>query len=163
NDAPDNFQEISIASLPASGTLSYNGGAITSIGRNSYTDRTLFTFDPVANENGVGYATFTFRVVDDGGTANSGVDSSGVQTITIDVNDVNDAPATADATVDVDEDGTYTFTNGDFAFTDINDGPDNFQEISIVSLPATGTLSYNGTSISAIGRDSYTDRTLFTF
>ncbi|HAA23443.1 MAG TPA: hypothetical protein DCP28_33470, partial [Cytophagales bacterium] len=163
NDGPDAFQEISIASLPASGTLSYNGGAITSIGRNSYTDRTLFTYDPVANENGVGYATFTFRVVDDGGTANSGVDSSGVQTITIDVNSVNDAPATTDATVDVDEDGTYTFSTGDFAFSDVNDAPDNFQEISIASLPTSGTLSYNGTPISAIGRNSYTDRTLFTF
>ncbi|HAP63911.1 MAG TPA: hypothetical protein DCR93_31970, partial [Cytophagales bacterium] len=126
NDAPNNFQEISIASLPASGTLSYNGTPISTVGRDSYTDRTLFTFDPVANESGVSYATFTFRVVDDGSIANSGVDSSGVQTITIDVNSVNDAPATADATVDVDEDGTYTFTNSNFAFSDANDAPDNF-------------------------------------
>ena len=31
-------------------------------------------FTPTANANGVGYASFTFQVQDDGGTANGGVD-----------------------------------------------------------------------------------------
>ena len=31
-------------------------------------------FTPAANANGAGYATFTFQVQDDGGTANGGVD-----------------------------------------------------------------------------------------
>ena len=31
-------------------------------------------FTPAANANGAGYASFTFQVQDDGGTANGGVD-----------------------------------------------------------------------------------------
>ena len=31
-------------------------------------------FAPAANANGAGYASFTFQVQDDGGTANGGVD-----------------------------------------------------------------------------------------
>src|SRR5262249_30663623 len=43
--------------------------------------------------NGSGYASFTFQVQDDGGTANGGVDLDPTpHTITVDVTPVNDAP-----------------------------------------------------------------------
>ncbi|HKB05607.1 MAG TPA: Ig-like domain-containing protein, partial [Gemmataceae bacterium] len=53
-------------------------------------DGTL-TFTPAADE--FGSATITLRLCDDGGTANSGQDTSAEQTFTITVTAVNDAPA----------------------------------------------------------------------
>jgi hypothetical protein len=58
------------------------------------------TYTPAANANGV--ATVTVRAVDNGGTANGGVDTSPPQTFTISIGAVNDAPsftAGADQTV----------------------------------------------------------------
>ena len=53
----------------------------------------LLSFTPAANANGTGYASFTFQVRDDGGTANGGVDTDqSPNTITIDVAAVNDPP-----------------------------------------------------------------------
>ena len=50
--------------------------------------------------NAAGYASFTFQVQDDGGTANGGVDLDQTpNTITINVTSVNDAPAGTDNTV----------------------------------------------------------------
>src|SRR5438874_2717181 len=45
----------------------------------------------MANANGS--ATITVHAHDNGGTANGGVDNSGPQTFTINVNSVNDAPS----------------------------------------------------------------------
>ena len=46
-----------------------------------------------ADANGTGYASFTFQVRDDGGTANGGVDTdASANTITFDVTPVNDVP-----------------------------------------------------------------------
>src|SRR5207249_193299 len=53
-------------------------------------DGTL-TYTPAANANGS--ATVTVQVHDDGGTANSGADTSASQTFTITVTAVNDAPS----------------------------------------------------------------------
>src|SRR5207253_1317756 len=51
-------------------------------------------FVPDANENGSPYATFTFQVQDNGGTANGGVDlDQSPNTMTINVTSVNDAPS----------------------------------------------------------------------
>src|SRR5207245_11519123 len=51
------------------------------------------TFTPAANANGSGYASFSFAVKDDGGTANGGADTDATpNTITFDVSAVNDAP-----------------------------------------------------------------------
>ena len=83
-------------------------------------------FTPAANANGTGYASFTFQVQDDGGTANGGVDPRPVpNTITVNVTSVNDAPAGTDNTVTTLEDTAYVFTAADFGFTDPNDSPAN--------------------------------------
>ena len=70
-------------------------------------------FTPAANANGAGYASFTFQVQDNGGTANGGVDlDPSPNTMTINVTAVNDAPAGTDKTVTTLEDTAYTFTRG---------------------------------------------------
>ena len=51
----------------------------------------VLTYTPAANANGT--ATITLVAMDDGGTANGGVDTSPPQTFTITVTSVNDAPS----------------------------------------------------------------------
>ena len=76
----------------------------------------------MANANGAGYASFTFQVQDDGGTANGGVDlDQSANTMTIDVTAVNDAPAGTNNTVTTLEDTAYTFAAADFGFSDAAD------------------------------------------
>ncbi|MCL6730990.1 cadherin-like domain-containing protein, partial [Sphingomonas hankyongi] len=102
NDAPANsLLAVKISTLPGDGTLKYNGVAITpaqvaagfSVSAADLAAGKL-TFVPDANENGTGYASFTFQVQDNGGVANGGVDlDQSANTLTINVTSVNDAPA----------------------------------------------------------------------
>jgi hypothetical protein len=108
-------------------------------------------FTPAANARGAGYASFTFQVQDDGGTANGGVDLDPTpRTITVDVTSVNDAPAGASKTVTTLEDTDYTFAALDFGFTDANDSPANaLLAVKVTTLPAAGTLKLNGVAVTA--------------
>jgi hypothetical protein len=71
---------------PAGGTLTLNGNPVT-VGQSiAEADIVNLVFTPAANANGVGLADFTFRVQDDGGTANGGIDIDSVaKVITFDV------------------------------------------------------------------------------
>jgi hypothetical protein len=85
------------------GTLTNNGVALSAGQSVSAADVNagLLKFAPAANANGAGYASFTFQVQDDGGTANGGVDLDPTAiTITVDVAPVNDAPVVAHAIAD---------------------------------------------------------------
>ncbi len=90
-------------------------------------------------------------MIDDGGTANGGEDTDqSPNTITFDVDPVNDAPAGTDNTITINEDGSHTFAAGDFGFSDPNDAsPDTFQSVMITTLPATGTLELNNVAVTA--------------
>ena len=103
-------------------------------------------FAPAPNANGDDYATLTFQVTDDGGTANGGqATDQSPNTITFDVTPVNDAPEGADNTVTLLEDGSYAFQESDFGFTDPVDEPgNNFRNLKIGSLPDAGVLTLNG-------------------
>ena len=68
-----------------------------------------------------------------------------VESTTVEVTAVADAPVAADATKTVAEDGTYTFAAADFGFSDA-DG-DSLATVTITGLPASGTLSYDGTAL----------------
>jgi len=82
-----------IATLPGSGSLSGPGvfaGAFISVANINAGN---LTYIPAANVNGNAAASFNFKVLDDGGTANGGIDQSvGVNTITFDITPVNDTP-----------------------------------------------------------------------
>jgi hypothetical protein len=63
---------------------------------------------------------------------------------------VNHAPAGANKTVSVVEDGSYTFTAADFGFSDPNDSPANsLAAVKITTLPAAGSLTVNGVAVTA--------------
>ncbi len=94
NDSPANaLKSVVIATLPTAGTLTLSGAAVSAGQTVLAANLGSLVFSPAANANGTGYASFTFRVVDDGGTANGGVDTDPTpNTITFDVTPVNDAP-----------------------------------------------------------------------
>src|SRR4029077_11993593 len=108
-------------------------------------------FTPAANANGGGYASFTFQVQDDGGTANGGVDVDPTpRTMTVNVTSVNDAPQGTPKTVTTLEDTAYVFTAADFGFGDPSDSPANaLLAVEITTLPVTGTLTDNGVVVTA--------------
>ncbi len=89
----DNFQAVKITTLPDAGALTLNGAAIASGQMVDVADLPNLVFAPAPDANGEAYASFTFQVQDDGGTANGGVDlDQSPNTITFNVNPVNDAP-----------------------------------------------------------------------
>ena len=109
NDAPANaLLAVKITTLPGAGSLTLGGVAVTLGQWVSLADINagLLAFTPAANANGAGYASFTFQVRDDGGTANGGIDTDqSANTITVNVTPVNDAPVnTVPGSQSVDED-----------------------------------------------------------
>lgn len=94
--------------------------------------------------NAFGSATVSVQAVDDGGTANGGVDTSAAQTFTIQVSGLPDPPVAADDAVSVNEDDTAGVTFDVLANDSDPDGDtvtlDSFDGSSI----ANGTLTSNG-------------------
>jgi len=153
NDSPaNNLMAVRIATLPGSGTLSNNSIAVTVGQFVSVADIAAgrLRFTPASNANGNNYASFTFQVQDDGGTAIGGVDLDLTpNTITFNVTPVNDAPAGTNRTVTVAEDASYSFTAADFGFSDPNDSPaHSLLAVRIATLPAAGQLLLNGNAVS---------------
>jgi hypothetical protein len=99
NDVPaDDLNRVKVTTLPGAGTLELNGAAVSAgaFVTKAQLDNGDLVFIPEANANGWSYASFTFQVEDDGGTANGGaaLDPS-PNAMTIDVTAVNDAPTAA--------------------------------------------------------------------
>ena len=73
SDSPANtLSGVKITTLPGAGTVQLNGVNVTVgqyISAANITSN-LLKFVPAANANGASYATFTFQVQDNGGTAN---------------------------------------------------------------------------------------------
>ncbi|MDX5358415.1 MAG: VCBS domain-containing protein, partial [Rhodobacterales bacterium] len=96
SDLPANdFLAVRIATLPVSGRLYLDGVAVTAGQTISAADidSGLLTYLATRNADGSPGASFTFRVQDDGGTANGGVDLDPVaNTLTFAITAQNDAP-----------------------------------------------------------------------
>ena len=146
NDSPANgLAAVKIDGLPAAGQLLLGGVAVTAGEIVAAADIAAgkLTFAPGANENGAGYAGFTFQVQDDGGTANGGVDLDPTPNkITIDVTAVNDPPVAQDDAYIATEDTTLTVgAPGVLANdTDIESDP---LTATMLTGPAHGTPALN--------------------
>lgn len=95
SDVKDNdaLANVIIASLPATGALQLNGVAVTAGQAVAAADLDNLVFTPAANASGTGNTSFSFKVQDDGGTANGGSDTDlTANTMTFNVTAVNDAP-----------------------------------------------------------------------
>lgn len=104
------------------------------------------TFTPAANATA--NVTLTMTTSDNGNTGGPALVD--IDTATITITPVNDAPSGADRAATIAEDTTYTFTASDFGFSDPNDSPANaLAAIVITSIPANGVLSLGGTPVVA--------------
>lgn len=140
------------------GDVLVDGATVVTVGASySLTQIRGMQFTPAANANG-GPATFSYNVIDNGGTANSGFNTL-AQSLTISVTPVNDEPTLdAIANVSILEDASLESV----ALTGITSGPAN--EISqVITITATSsdtsiiphpTVIY--TSPNTIGSLSYT-------
>ena len=159
----DAFSSVLFSGVPTAGTLFVDanndnivdgGEAITAPNSVSLTiiNNGRVKYQPVAGASGAGYATFTFAVQDDGGTADGGIDTDQApNTMTIDVNDayriegnifedVNgdsnlaDAVGASGATVylyqDIDDDNAITAADTLYATT-TTDGSGHYQFTSL--------------------------------
>jgi VCBS repeat-containing protein len=101
----------------------------------SLTNNSDGTFSYTGNLNFVGADSFTYTVEDNDGQLSSDI------TVTINVSDVNDAPAGTNKTVATLEDTDFVFAASDFGFTDSSDSPaNNLLKIIITSAPTNGDL-----------------------
>ena len=151
NATANAFVKVILTSLPASGTLRLNGSVVqagASVSISDIADGKL-TYAPAANVNGNNAAQVGFKVQDNGGVSNGGVDTStSTYTVTINITPVNDAPTSGNSVVTILEDASYTFSASDFPLTDGADSPANtLQSVIITSLPTLGTLKLSGTDV----------------
>jgi hypothetical protein len=113
------------------------------------------TYTPAANASGV--ATISVAIVDNGGTANGGIDTSAAQNFTITVNNVNDVPVfTAGANQSVAEDAGAQVV--DPWATGVDDGDPGVAQILSFQITANDNpaLFSAGPTISPTGALSYT-------
>ncbi len=154
NDNPPNFlASVRIISLPTNGSLKDNGVAVSAGQFVSVQDidQGKFVFTPGQNQSGSAYASFTFEVQDDGGTANGGVNlDPTANTITISVSGTNTAPSGTNNAITILEDSPRIFSASDFGFSDAGDTPpNNFLAVKISALPGAGSLTDNGVAVTA--------------
>jgi CshA-type fibril repeat protein len=157
---PHTLAYVIITSLPDAGILMNNGVAIdlsTDSAKVAADDIGKLTFTPAANASGNAYAKFSFRVQDNGGTSNGGMDTSDTASITVDVTAVNDAPTSTDDTATTNENTPLLLSASDFGdFTDV-DG-DRLQNVRITNPPNSGTLQRK---VDDVWRELFVGETLF--
>jgi VCBS repeat-containing protein len=145
---------VKITTLPTAGTLLLNGSAISAGTFVSAADLAAgkLVFSPAANANGNGYATFTFQVQDNGGTANGGVNlDPNPNTITFNVTPVNDAP-TADIsrlTYSIGEKSSLTLSGTGMSVGDVDGGSD-LRTVTLAVAQGALTVSAGNSGVTNI-------------
>ena len=138
----DAFSAVKITTLPENGLLKVGDKNVAIETSIAAANLDKLQFIPSKNAHGDGYASIGFKVQDDGGTAGGGVDTDPtVNTLQLDVESVNDAPAGRDREIDLKTSLWRWFSAADFGFSD-GDG-DQLSAVQITSLPASesGRLS----------------------
>lgn len=160
NDSPANaLAAVYIDTLPAQGTLMLNGAAYlagTAVSAAALSAGQL-VYIPLADSTAT--VNLTFRVQDNGGTANGGVDTSvSARTMTIQISPVNDAPVitTSNGTTAYAENGAAVAVDSQLALSDV----DNSSLISAVVAFTNGSqrtddiLGFSNTGAAAMGNIS---------
>jgi Ca2+-binding RTX toxin-like protein len=146
NTAAGAFDAVIIVTLPAVGELQLDGEPVSAGQAISVNDleEGLLTYRPAPNANGDGYASFTFKVRDDAGGADTDPTPN---TIVFDVRPINDAPVAANRTISVATGETRVLQAADFPFTDQENHA--LLSVRIATLPAAGVLKLNGVAVGA--------------
>ena len=141
----NSFLAVKITTLPSNGTLTLNGGAVSSGQTVSAADIVAgkLTFTPAPDYNG--NALFTFQVQDNGGTNNGGVDlDPTANTLTINVTPVNDAPVISGmgSTLTYTENAAATrIKPSGVSVSDVDSSNVNDGSLTIAFANGTGTLA----------------------
>ncbi len=145
-------------------------GQVVTFNITGNTNAALFSSGPIIAANGDltytpaddanGSATITLVLMDDGGTANGGVDTSPPQSFDITVNAVNDAPDAIDDTNTTSEDSALTVAAAGVLANDTD--PDTGDSLIVIGFDA---FSSNGATVTvnADGSYSYDPNGLFEF
>ena len=161
NDQPaDPLANVIVTSLPGAGSLTFHGSVVSAGQKILAIDITAgkLVFTPGANGVSATYATFGFEVEDNGGTTNSGADTSTAATMTVAVTPVNHAPTTQNATITTPENTAYVFKLSDFPFADASDQPANaLLKVIVTSVPGAGSLTFDGAAVLAGEKIAATD------
>ncbi len=130
--------------LPAQ-TLTYSlDAAAIAAGMSINPTTGAFSWTPTEAQGGASYLA-TITVTDNGTNASNLTD---FETISIAVNEVNDAPSGTNKTVATNEDTVYTFTVADFGFSDPDDIPANaLAAVKITTLSTDGVLKLSGVAV----------------
>ena len=135
---------VKITTVPTNGTLKLSGVTVTAGQTVSAANITsgLLTYTPPLNANGASYASFTFQVQDNGGTANSGVDlDASANTFTFNVAAVNDAPINSvPATQSTLTNTAKVFSTGNGNLVSVSDVDATTVQVQLVSTSGTTTL-----------------------
>jgi VCBS repeat-containing protein len=144
--APNAFLSIVIDAVPDQGTLTLNGGTVVAGQEISIADivsgRLVFTPGTNESEAGSQYSGFTFRVRDNGGTANGGINTSTQYAMRIDVTAVNDAAIVAGDLIGWVNEDAVTSSSGILTVSDVELGEASFQPMADVRS-SYGTFSFD--------------------
>ena len=157
---PNNFNAVQIVSLPVAGTLRIIGGddagdvGVGQIILFADIDSGNFVFSPASDASGTGYASFTFRVRDNGGTADGGIRLEQTShTMLIDVSTSNDAPViAAPVTQTTAFDAPIEFSNALGNLIAVSDVDAALANMQLTLTATNGTLAlsgFNGLSVDA--------------
>ncbi len=137
--AGETLQSVTVVTLPALGTLKLSGVNVTAGQTITAANIGNLTYTPVNGGTGSPYTTFPFQVTDAGGA------TSAAATETVNVTPTT--PTTSPNTVTTLEDTAYTFAAANFPLT----GPagETLKSVTVVTLPATGTLKLSGVNVTA--------------
>ncbi|MEJ7694461.1 Ig-like domain-containing protein [Daejeonella sp.] len=139
----NSITKIKVVTLPApSAGVLKKGDALISVGEEiNFADLSTITFTPVLNSNG--NASFKWNAFD--GTVYAALDAD----VNITITAVNDPPIVSNVDKTVAEEVTLTFAASDFTskYSDVENNP--LVNITIVSLPANGTLRKGGNPLAA--------------
>ncbi len=164
NSPADDLASITITSTPAGGTLTLVGtGTITPTGGSPVTVTRAqlmagnLKFIPTANASGTPYASFTFTVRDDGGTAGTGADdtSNNSATLTINLAALNDAPVASLGTdpYAASENAAINLKNTGITVSDIDAGS---ASVTVTLAVTQGVLNVTAGGSDAVVADSGT-------
>ena len=168
----NSLQSVTITTVPSAGQLQLSGGRVSAGQVITLANISNLALVPNPDANGAGYASLTFQVTDDGGTANGGVATDPTpDTITFNVTSAADGPIlylpwspTNLVTNSSFESGTTGWTGNSGvevqAFSAFGVGGSGFggnaAEIEAGGLVPTTTLSYIEQSITTVIGQTYT-------
>ncbi len=151
DDLPQNaLTSVVVVALPGRGQLLLAGKAVKA-GQEIFVQDIVaskLAYSPSVDANGSNLASFPFRVRDNGGTANGGVNLAlASNQMTLDIVPVNDAPSGTSKTMELHKGQTLVLTLADFGSIDSKDlVPNGLNRVQFVILPASGKgqLTLNG-------------------